>query len=332
MRAVAFGLGIAAVVFGLHAQPRLIVSGPRVVPDTTTYEYRSNCPVDADWTIRALGSPATAKGKNLVVTWGATQGKTEIDVVCRAQRSTLPVEVVEVKIDKTTVQFGGQASPRDDGTLKLVDTSGSPPAIKFRAALTVTGPRNSPHWGGKIATGFVQRLVDANAAQWQGAYANNKKPKPDESKLTADTRSDPPPKADCVGGARDCPSWYASGAPYVYAPLANATGNIGIDDSPSPGWPNRNPKDRTQSLREAHATWQFETYLCVRSSDAPAVFFRRAIATWQVEVTFNDPNTATAKVTPALTQMTPDISPDPAKCPVGGMAVNYWLNHVVTFK
>ncbi len=309
----------------------LRIAGPRAVPDTTRYEYTTNCPVDADWTVGAPGSPHTAKGKNLVVTWGATEAQTTIDVECGPRKAALRVEVVHVAIDKTTVQLGGKATPRIDAPLEIVDTSGPPPAIKFIASLTVTGPTKSPAWGKRITTGFVQRLTAADASQWQGAYANNKRPTPDQSKLTADTATDPPPKSDCVGTPQTCPSWYAHGTPFTFAPSANGPGQIWINDSPSPGWPNRDPKDTSLLLREAHAIWKFETYVCVHSEEAPGLFFRRAVAAWQIEVTYTFPNTATAAVTPNLTQMTPDVSADPAKCEVGKTGVNYWLNHIVTF-
>jgi hypothetical protein len=328
------------------AQPRpapvpkvlvLVVDGPRAVPDSTRYEYTTNCPQQADWTVGTGGSPQTATGKKLEITWGSTAVATTIDVICGKLRKTVSVEVVQMTVQRTAVALGKQAADGgvDPQGLRLVDTSGLPPAVKFTAWLNVTGPKtSSPHWGGKITTGFVQRLVAAESAQWRGAYANDIRPQPDQSNLKADTTSDPPPKADCIRGAQICPSWYFTGKGFTYAPSASSADKISINDSPGPGWPNRNPHDKSQVLREAHAIWKFETYVCVNSSEAPALFFRRAVASWQLEATYNSSppnNVVTGVVTPNLTAMQADVDADPRQCPVGGTGVNHWLNNIVTF-
>jgi hypothetical protein len=79
--------------------------------------------------------------------------------------------------------------------------------------------------------------------------------------------------------------------------------------------------------------WKFETYVCVQSLDKPNLFFRRAVATWQIEVSLDSNSHATAKVTPNPVQLTADVSDDPGKCePLSGAGVNFWLNDIVTFR
>jgi hypothetical protein len=311
---------------------RLDVSGPAVVPATSRYDYTSNCPVDADWTIGAPGSPTTAKAKKLTITWGGGPAQTTIDVVCGKLTKKIPVDVVEVEIDKAVVVLGGRASVRVDPPLKVVDTDGSTAAIKFTVDVTVTGPTRSPQWGGKITTGFVQRLITAETKQWTAEYSLAKK----QSSLHADTVADPPPKADCVGAAQTCPSWYSSLNSSIYAPTANvAPRKISINDSPAPGWWLKDQKKTGLLLREAHASWQFETYVCVKSEDkfAQDIFFRRAVAAWQIEVGLDSATQATATVTPNPVQLVSDVSDDPSKCaPPPGAGVNHWLNDIVTFK
>jgi hypothetical protein len=307
--------------------------GPTVVPDNTRYEYKTNCPVDADWTVGAPGSPSTGKGRNLTIAWGAGSAQTTIDIVCGKLTKSIPVEVVDVRIDKSTATLGGGAFVRDHFPLRIADTSRPKPAITFTADLTVTGPIRSPHWGKKIVTGFVQRLVAADSTQWVARYAGGAPPNIKQNSLNADTARDPPPKADCVGVAQTCPSWYASGAAFTFAPSANGPGHISINDSPSPGWWLKDHKTRGLDLDEAHALWKFETYVCVQSLDKPNLFFRRAVATWQIEVGLDSNSHATAKVTPNPVQLTADVSDDPGKCePLSGAGVNFWLNDIVTFR
>jgi hypothetical protein len=308
----------------------LTISGPKVVPDTTRYSYVSNCPVAADWTVTGPGSPTSAKGRDLAISWGAGPANAAIDVVCGSLKPAhVAVEVVQVDISAITVTIGGKATPRNAPPLKVVDTSGPPAAIKFAADVSVKGPNASPHWGGRITTGFVQRLVAADTSQWKGEYADNANP-PHQNELKADTTTDPPPKSDCIGSAQTCEAWYAFPAPFTYAPPASAKGKIWINDSPGPGWPLKDKNGLT--LREAHALWKFETYVCVQSLDAPGLFFRRAVAKWSLEVTFTSPTTATGVVAPNPAPMTADVDPDPDSCPVGGTAVNYWLNNIVAFR
>jgi hypothetical protein len=336
-------LQLAAVIFALSCNPAtaqpvkfpasLIVAGPKVVPGTTRYGYTTNCPVDADWIVGAPGSPTSAKGTKLEITWGGGPAQTMIEVVCGRLREKVNVEVVNVTVDKTDVTLGGGAFARDSWPLRLADTSRPKPAITFKADLTVTGPTRSPHWGGKIVTGFVQRLVAADSSQWVAKYSGGAPPKIRQSSRQADTSSDPPPKPDCVGNAQTCSSWYASGTPFTYAPSANASGSISINDSPSPGWWLKDQKTKGLNLDEAHALWKFETYICVRSIDAPSIYFRRAVATWQIEVNLDSKSQAGATVTPNPVQIASDVSDDPGKCaPLPGAGVNHWLNDIVIFK
>ena len=60
-------------------------------------------------------------------------------------------------------------------------------------------------------------------------------------------------------------------------------------------------------MDEAHALWKFETYICVRSNDAPSIYFRRAVATWQIEVNFDSKSQASATVTPNPVQIVSDV-------------------------
>ena len=171
-------LQLAAVSFALSCNPaaaqpapsaapvkfpsRLIVVGPKVVPGTTTYGYTTNCPVDADWVVGVPGSPTSAKGTKLEIAWGGGPAQTTIEVICGRLREKVDVEVVEVTVDKTDATLGGGAFVRDSWPLRLAGTSRPKPAITFKVDLTVTGPTRSPHWGGKIVAGFVQRLVAAD--------------------------------------------------------------------------------------------------------------------------------------------------------------------------
>ena len=321
----------------ITAPTHLEVKGPLSVPDTTQYTYRSNCPTPANWEIAAPGTPHAARGQSVAITWGAGPAEAVIKVTCgKLTPVTLTVDVVQITIEQSAITLGKKA--KDGGVSKelvqLVDTKGPPPALKVAATIQATGPKTgSPHWGGKIATGFVQRLMAADAGQWVAAYADNAKPKPHQNKLSADTTSDPPPKSDYVdpNGSK---TWYAEGAGYVFRPSANDTKKIAINDSPGPGWWHFDQHKNGLLLREAHAIWQFETYVCVQSADQPGLFFRRAIAQWQIEATYQSGKpTVTGVVTPAkLTHLTLDKSTDPAKCPTGGMSVNEWLNTVVTFR
>ena len=79
--------------------------------------------------------------------------------------------------------------------------------------------------------------------------------------------------------------------------------------------------------------WKFETYVCVQSLDKPNLFFRRAVTTWQIEVSLDSNSHATAKVTPNPVQLTADVSDAPGKCEsLSGAGVNFWLNDIVTFR
>jgi len=152
--------------------------------------------------------------------------------------------------------------------------------------------------------------------------------------LTADTVSDPPPKSDVAQGMAST-TWYAVGLGYTMSPAVNKMDKISMNDSPGPGWWHQDKHTSGIPLLEAHATWQFETYICVQSALAPTLFFRRAVAKWQIEASFNagPPVAVTGVITPAaLSVMTPDSSTDPGKCPVGGTLVNDWLNTIVTFR
>lgn len=311
----------------------LTVGGARAVPDHTRFTYTTNCPVAAAWTVGAPGTPAAGNGQNLTIAWGAGPAQTAIDVVCNKVKQHVPVEVVNVTLGTATVVLGGNVTVRDQGALRLADTGVPRPAITFTVPLTVNGPAIGAHWHGRIVAGYVQRLMAADSAQWVAKYSFGKPPKIQQSSRNANTSVSPPPRPDCVGPAQTCPGWYAPGNPITYTPQANGPGSIAMRDSPTPGWWLKDQKIKGLDLREAHALWQFETYVCVQSTDAPDQFFRRAVATWQLDVILDSKTHATLKVSPNPVQLVADISDDPAKClPPPGVGVNFWLNNVVTFR
>jgi hypothetical protein len=318
-----------------HLPSKLDVKGPMAVPESTQYTYTSNCQT-ATWAVTAPGQPATGHGKDLTVDWGAGPAQAKITVTCgRLHPVTLDVEVVQVTLERSRITLGGKAA--DAGVvgndIRKVTTEGPPPAVTAAATVKVTGPKGT-RWHGKIETGFVQRLVAADSTTWWAAYANKARP-PKTSKLFADTVTSPPPKADYDENHSRTRLWYADdSARVIFRPSANDTKTITINHSPSPGWWQHDHKDRSLIIEEAQAIWNFETYVCVRSADAPQVFFRRAIAEWRIEVHFTNgqPATVTGVVRPpTLNSLTASVSADPAQCPTGGQSTNDWLNNTVTF-
>ena len=332
---LSLGLLIGAIGTSVWAQAP---KGPRTVPENSRYEYSAGC--DADWTITSPGAPSTGKGHTLEVTWGSGPAAATIETRCANHKpQTLRVEVVQVTIDRTTIVLGGQAA--DGGVnssgIQLVSTAGPPPALTITADIKLQGA--TPHWKSKLQVGFVQRLTTAAQSSWYGEYADNVKPKPHQKKLTADTTTDPPPKSDYDEKHSRSKAWYADDSKKVILERSENTlqaVTITMNDSPGPGWWHQDQKKNGNLLlKEAHAIWGFETYLCARGEDDPTRFFRRAIASWSIEVTFQtgQPAQVTGVVSPpGLAQMTASVSDDPGQCPTGGQSTNAWLNNTVTFK
>jgi hypothetical protein len=334
--------------------PQAGISGPTAVPEASTYTYDSHCNSDGgagvNWNVSPPGTLQSGAGESATIVWGDGPAQAVITVQCgQAKPKTLSVDVVQVTVVTKAIVVAANAvteqPPKNNPHCNQLVTANPPPAVKLGADITVNGPQGN-NWHGKIEAGFVQRLLRAAPATWEGAYWDGVKPPNGQTRtLRANFSANPLPFSDCTDDTNCDVRWYDKTAAVAFG--ASGKKSISTNDSPTPGWWHQDAGcSGNLKLQEAQAIWEFETYVCVRNNtEAPAIFFRRTRVPWRLTVRYDigPPPRATIEILPnpppnpllpppPVPTWNADVSADPTSCPTGGTSVNHWLNNDVTFQ
>jgi len=325
-------LGVAALIPLLAiagtASAKVTVKGPRNVPDFTAYAYSAAGCKNPHWTVSdPVGTISSGQDTpQVVIAWGQGPKAVDVAAACGTETGQLPVKVMEVVVADPRITQGNFEDADHDPDpdyqyARLGDHDGAPPGgrpgVKFDATVTVRGPvAGSSNGPDKITVGFVQIL--RAIPNWEGDYQAFHK------KLTAHFAHGPPWHDQVEHDSDPAKAWYTKhvGANFTPSP-GKLTAPIVTWDRPKPGWLRLNHEGKR--LLEAAATWQFETYICVETSDARNIYFNRASADWTADYKWQSPNDVSASLLTAPTQFTP-LTDRSQPAPVTGMLVNTGIN------
>jgi hypothetical protein len=290
--------------------PPLSVVGPSNVPEGTEYGYVAT--EAADWTVTGPGTIAAGQNTDtLTVDWGDGPARGTVTATANGSSKTVSVNVVHLTFQPNPIKG---ANVEDGGVANCFQYAQTvPPGIQFSVKVTSAGPSGSA-WKSRIVAGFVQVL--RSAPQWQASY--KAPPSPLSPKYTT-----PPPWHDVINGATTV--WYAGKtAGTTYTPSSGAQGTIKMNDSPKPGWWHQNQKCGGAILEEAIVKWEFDTYVCVQTLDAPTVYTIRQSAHWTMDAQYERGGTpqVTGSITlPNPATMTPDAGHSNPS-PITGVVTN----------
>jgi hypothetical protein len=310
------------------AAAKVTVTGPANVPDFTEYAYAASGCKNPTWSVSdPVGTIAGGQGTpKVVIAWGQGPKAVDVSATCGKETGQRRVKVMQVtiadpRITKGPVQDADHTPNPKFQYARFGDDDGAPPrgipGVKFDATVTVTGPvARSSDGPSKITVGFVQIL--RSIPTWKGHYSGG------DTTLRATFASGPPWHDQVTGDSDPGKAWYTKhvGANFTPSP-GKLTAGIRTWDRPKPGWLRLNKQKK--DLLEAEADWEFVTFICVETADAPRIYFNRARADWTADYKWISPNDVQFSHPIVPNQFTP-LADRSQPSPITGMLVNTGIN------